>query len=301
MGLVSRPGRDRLQSDGPLVPVELFNPDDRSKEPRTVMALVDTGCTDPLILKSLASELALTDGGKREALAPDRVSRLQDTVFVGFRFHVDSGLPGAARDRVFVCDTLPGLPSDCKFVLGRTYLKDCRFTYAGNSGSIALERNEPEKPPPELLPVLVTEMNNRSRWYISQLWQVPFAYFALVGVLISTVDDKWSSYLSIALPACAVFGGLVFWHMCYLQKGAERAIENLGCVERGDALMHRAQYKRSFFLPFFIAVGLAVLLLLIAMSVLLCRVGTSSGPSPQSIGTSPGSVPVPPPATPPQR
>lgn len=103
--------------------------------------------------------------------------------------------------------------------------------------------NSEHKPQPneESLRVQLAELNNRSRWYSSELWQVPFAYLGLSGVVVAQVADKASKYLSLIFFASAVFGAFVIWHMSRLRSSEQRAIKHLQETEKALNLSETAQ------------------------------------------------------------
>jgi hypothetical protein len=115
-----------------------------------------------------------------------------------------------------------------------------------------------------LLPVFIAEMNNRSRFYVTQLWQVPFAYFAVVGVFIGSIADKSKTILWVGLLVSAVFGLMVLWHMVGLKEGTDRAVANLASLEGSGRLIHIAQNRPFHFNIFMWTVGLAAIFFAVA-------------------------------------
>jgi len=103
----------------------------------------------------------------------------------------------------------------------------------------------PSRPSKESLHVQLTELNNRSRWYSSELWQVPFAYLGLSGLVIGQVADKASRYLSLAFGASAVFGIFVIVHMHRLRGSERRAVKNLQDTERALNLEVTARARKG--------------------------------------------------------
>jgi len=119
--------------------------------------------------------------------------------------------------------------------------------------------NSETKPRPEeeSLRVQLAELNNRSRWYSSELWQVPFAYLGLSGVVIAQVADKASEYLSLVFLVSAVFGVFVIWHMSRLRSSEQRAIKHLQETEKALNLSETAQAGKGWKI-FQVAVVVAV-------------------------------------------
>ena len=90
--------------------------------------------------------------------------------------------------------------------------------------------NSPTNPETALLAQL-TELNNRSRWYSSQLWQIPFAYLGLTVVMLAALHDACAGTRAIASIASALIGICVLFHTHKIKGGEKRAINNLRAVE----------------------------------------------------------------------
>lgn len=88
-----------------------------------------------------------------------------------------------------------------------------------------------EKPETESLQVQLTELNNRSRWYSAELWQIPFAYLGLTGLIIVQIANKKPEFLGYTLISAAVFGIFVIIHMCKIRKNEIRAVKHLQKTE----------------------------------------------------------------------
>jgi len=94
-----------------------------------------------------------------------------------------------------------------------------------------------DKPTPETLHVQLTELNNRSRWYCSQLWQIPFAYVGICGITIGSILSSSNtlhpgSYLGVVSVVLAVIGMLITGHVFAIMKLQDMAIEKLQDVEK---------------------------------------------------------------------
>lgn len=125
------------------------------------------------------------------------------------------------------------------------------------------EKNEAVKPNRNSLRTQLTELNSRSRWYTSRLWQVPFAYLAITGVALSGLADKSPKLLTIALFAAVVFGLLVVIHCGAMLRGVQRAVDNIREVEQKLGLDETAQYNPCYVYPLFGMVIFAIILYLI--------------------------------------
>lgn len=103
------------------------------------------------------------------------------------------------------------------------------------------EKAEPEH---DSLLAQFVELNSRSRWYSSQLWQVPFAYLGITGV--TTAGLAYSDHkilLPFAFIVAGLFGICVFLHTVGMRDGERRAVENLKNVEKQLNLQLTAEYK----------------------------------------------------------
>jgi len=78
---------------------------------------------------------------------------------------------------------------------------------------------------------LFTELNNRTRWYSTELWQVAFVYIGITAVAIGQVIDKGIEYLPYIFGASAFLGLFVVWHMTRLRKSEQRHILTLALIE----------------------------------------------------------------------
>ena len=115
-------------------------------------------------------------------------------------------------------------------------------------------RNEMEKAKVESLIAQLAELNSRSRWYSSQLWQVPFAYLGITGVVLAGLADK-NSILVLGLIAIGLFGICVSIHMYGMKDGEHRAVRNLQKIERELKLEPTVEYDhRTYVFPLRIAV-----------------------------------------------
>jgi hypothetical protein len=75
------------------------------------------------------------------------------------------------------------------------------------------------------------QQNERSRWYSSQLWYVPFAYLALVGIGLEKVQMLDKPLKGFAFFALAVFSFAMFVHLCHLKYYERRAVHSLQLLE----------------------------------------------------------------------
>ena len=137
----------------------------------------------------------------------------------------------------------------------------------------------------ESLRVQLTELNNRSRAYTAQIWQVPFAYVGIVGVVLAQLADKDPRVKAVAMAAAAAFGVPVLIHLTSLANGCRRAVENIRAVERKLYLTETAQYRPAWYI--------APLIGSVILTVLFCSAGAiylfdsaTKGAVPQA--TSPG-------------
>src|SRR5262245_16334468 len=77
------------------------------------------------------------------------------------------------------------------------------------------------------------ELNERSRTYGRQFWQVPLAYLAGAGIAVVQVSDGKHGplVLPLALLSVAVIGGFVVWHLVGLVCAARRGFGGIRSIE----------------------------------------------------------------------
>lgn len=96
------------------------------------------------------------------------------------------------------------------------------------------------------LNTLLTEANNRTRWYSSQLWQLPFAYIGLTAIAIAQFMESMDgrSKLVYLVTFNAIIGITVIWHMNKVKKAQLRAIDVLIFLEEQSGLPKEHQAKK---------------------------------------------------------
>lgn len=114
-------------------------------------------------------------------------------------------------------------------------------------------------PGPDSLRVQLSELNIRGRWYSSQLWQLPFAYFGVSGLVVGQALTRNTTYLPVILIAVAIFGFFVIWHMIGILDGQKRSVDNIQSIEKSLHLPVTALWKLYYVLPLIIAVLFGVL------------------------------------------
>jgi uncharacterized integral membrane protein len=99
------------------------------------------------------------------------------------------------------------------------------------------------------------ELNDRSRMYNSQIWQVPFAYFGLTILVITTIMNNTNTYTFVfSLIFELSLGVAVIIHMLGLQDGINRAVSNVKKVESKMGLENTVKYSKQTWWPLFIMV-----------------------------------------------
>ena len=101
-------------------------------------------------------------------------------------------------------------------------------------------------PSAEVLLAQLQVLNERSRWYSSQLWQVPFLYFAAAGALVGQFLEKQPTFLPLSLLVAGVLGVVIGIHMGKLQDGEERAVKALLEVEVSLGIRDNAKYRKDY-------------------------------------------------------
>lgn len=107
-------------------------------------------------------------------------------------------------------------------------------------------------------------LNERSRWYSSQLWQVPFLYLTITGAFVGQVIDKGAHFLSLASVVGGMLGFVVAYHMQKLKDGEKRAVNALIEIEGHLKIPQRAEHKKEYTDILLRAVQATSLLLLLA-------------------------------------
>jgi len=106
----------------------------------------------------------------------------------------------------------------------------------------------------ESLRTQLTTLNERSRWYSSQLWQVPFAFLGIAGLLLGAVIDKENAVIGIILLCIGIFGITVILHISGISDGERRAVQNIEIVENKLHLEKTVLWKPIYWLPLQVAV-----------------------------------------------
>jgi len=137
-----------------------------------------------------------------------------------------------------------------------------------------MSEQNPNQPSIDVLKEQLKELNTRSRWYASQLWYIPFAYFGIVALVLGnlTKTEIEQLHLSLGLFACGFVGVFVIWHMFNIQDGEHRAIRNIQKVEDHLHLERTAELK-SYTRPFFVAVVVVLGACFLAGALVLSRSG----------------------------
>ncbi|OGW55626.1 MAG: hypothetical protein A2Y81_00365 [Nitrospirae bacterium RBG_13_43_8] len=108
----------------------------------------------------------------------------------------------------------------------------------------------------------LTELNNRSRWYSTQLWQLPFTYLAVTAIVIANLESQKTYIVGLSFLAAFILGIFVSWHMKGILDGEKRAVKNLQKVEEKLGLPKTVEYKK-YTKPLWYVVILATLIFLI--------------------------------------
>jgi len=99
-------------------------------------------------------------------------------------------------------------------------------------------------PDAKTLRVQLVELNNRARWYSSQLWQLPFAFLGITGLSLATFIDKKPLFLALALFVCSIFGLCICIHIMGILDGEKRAVNDLQDIEYLLKLPKTAKLKK---------------------------------------------------------
>ena len=130
------------------------------------------------------------------------------------------------------------------------------------------------EPLPDALVAQLKELNERSRTYGRQFWQVPFAYLAGAGIAVMQASDGKHGPLALALAVAAsrVVGVFVVWHLGVLCCAARRSYDGITEVEEHVSLSSKhTQWSPGHLYAFLTLTILASLAGLIYGSYLMCR------------------------------
>lgn len=113
------------------------------------------------------------------------------------------------------------------------------------------------------------ELNTRSRWYSSQLWQIPFAYLGVTGIVLGRLAGESRCQLSLGLLCSGIFGILVSVHIFGLMNGEKRAVTGLEEVESKLGLEPTAKYKPFYVIPLALSVVCATIFYFLAFILII--------------------------------
>jgi hypothetical protein len=132
-----------------------------------------------------------------------------------------------------------------------------------------MENTDPHKVNDESLRAQLIQLNERSRWYSSQAWQIPFAFLSLVVIAVETTMDKSRITGGSVFLVLFFIGLFVIWHMISVAKGAERAVVSLKKIERELFFQQTTVKQTHTWLPFFVSICVATVACLIVAGILL--------------------------------
>lgn len=130
------------------------------------------------------------------------------------------------------------------------------------------------------------ELSERSRWYTSQLWYVPFAYFGMIGIALDDIERLAQPSRSIAFAVSAMFSLAVIVHVLSVSFYEQRAVARMRRLETEDTSLGDAPWWISF--PTYIVVslvfcsyafawmaaqGIALLVLTLVLILIICAHG----------------------------
>jgi hypothetical protein len=93
------------------------------------------------------------------------------------------------------------------------------------------------------------QLNERSRWYTSQLWYVPFAYIALVGIGIEKVSALTGKTRGFGFAVLSLLSFGTFVHVLsvkYFERRAVRAMQKLETLSGETASGGGSKWFLSF-------------------------------------------------------
>lgn len=106
----------------------------------------------------------------------------------------------------------------------------------------------------ESLRAQLRELNERSRRYSGQLWQVPFAFLGIVGLVIGNIVDRDRTIIGLTLLVLGSLGIAVIFHIRGMADGHRRAVLNLQRVEKQLHLEQTVIYKPGYWRALYLVV-----------------------------------------------
>ncbi|MFH1642613.1 MAG: hypothetical protein ABIC04_06990 [Nanoarchaeota archaeon] len=131
------------------------------------------------------------------------------------------------------------------------------------------------EPYPSSLQMQLNILNERSRWYSSQLWQIPFAFLGIATLIIGTaINRDKPDNIIIAVSFLTIFavGVAVIIHLRGLADGEKRAVLNIQNVEKQLHLEQTAKLNQNIWLPFKI-VAIIVTIISFSFSIVFLKIG----------------------------
>jgi len=110
-----------------------------------------------------------------------------------------------------------------------------------------IEENKVEN---DTLRAQLHELNERARWYSSQIWQVPFAFLGIAALVIGMVIEKNDPAKALAYLVVSGLGIAVLIHVQGLADGEKHAVENIRTIEGQLHLEQTAEYKPDIWKSF---------------------------------------------------
>ena len=84
----------------------------------------------------------------------------------------------------------------------------------------------------DLWKVQYEQLNQRARWYSSQVWYIPFAYIGLIGIGLEKILSLPQPLMSIALVLMGIFSIAVFVHVSSIKYYERLAVREMRELER---------------------------------------------------------------------
>lgn len=110
----------------------------------------------------------------------------------------------------------------------------------------------------------LSQLNQRARWYSTQLWALPLTYIGGAGALIGNFTKEAPLYCGLALTATGLIGIAILGHLDGISDGEARAVENLAKTEEQLNLFNTVKYAPKYTTPLKLSVRATTILLLAA-------------------------------------
>lgn len=126
-----------------------------------------------------------------------------------------------------------------------------------------MEETHERQPDVVALVAQLSQLNERSRWYSSRLWQEPLSFFGIVALALGSFDKLQSDVLrGSMLIGLGALGLVLSWSLYHMKKPRRTAIEALIQIEQKLNLQKVTGHRRWISPPIMALVAIVSIALL---------------------------------------